>query len=107
MMIRSVTALAAALLLGTGCPKATTASNLSDDDRGELLSSQLEELRARVQSENPGCPGWKDVSKKVCELSTGVCALSGKHPERMGLQKRCTQSQEDCARFTDQAGRCP
>ncbi|MBM4381390.1 MAG: hypothetical protein FJ086_19135 [Deltaproteobacteria bacterium] len=107
MMTRSLTTLAAALLLGTGCPKNGTTPSLSDDDRAEFLSSQLEELRARVQAEPPGCPGWKDLSKKVCGLSSEVCGLSARKPERLDLQKRCTQSQEDCARFTDQAGRCP
>ena len=97
----------AALLLATGCPKAAPAPALSDEDRTELLSNQLEELRARTQAENPGCPAWKELSRKACGLSHELCELAGKRPERMDFQKRCTQAQEDCARFSDQAGRCP
>jgi hypothetical protein len=107
MLTRALTALAAALLLGTGCPKNATSPALSDDDRAEQLSAQLEELRARVQAEPPGCPAWKDLSKRTCGLSNEVCALSARRGERLDLQKRCTQAQEDCARFTDQASRCP
>jgi hypothetical protein len=97
----------AALLLSSACTRSTPAPSLSDDDRAELLSNQVEELRARTQAENPGCPAWKELSRKACGLSNELCQLAGKRPERLDFQKRCTQAQEDCARFSDQGGRCP
>lgn len=96
-----------ALMLGSSCTRNLAPVNAgTDEDQAERIQSQLEEIRARVQAEPPACPAWCDLQKKTCELSSQVCAISGRHPDRLDYQKRCIASQEDCARFNDNCSRC-
>ena len=97
----------AAVVLLTGCPKktATTVAG-TDDEQMDQLTAQLEELRAKVKAEDPKCPEWCNLSKRVCELSARTCEISGRNPDRMEMQQKCTQSQEDCAAFNDGCARC-
>jgi hypothetical protein len=95
--------------LGTGCPKrAETASPgpEGDDARVDHYAARLEELRARVQAQEPSCSEWRSLARDVCDLSQRTCEISGRHPDRPDLESRCIAAQEECARFNDSAAAC-
>lgn len=96
---------AAALLFA--CPK-STGSNVAGtaDEQMDLYSSQLEELRTRASSGDLKCSDWCSLKDKVCSLRDTTCDLATSHSTRDDFQKRCTTSQEDCARFNDSCTGC-
>ena len=100
-------ALCALLLAAAGCPKRVD-SNVAgtDDEQMDQLSARLEELRARVQAQEPQCKDWCSMSGEVSHLSQKVCDLSTKNPERSDMQQKCVASQEERARFNDGCAPC-
>lgn len=97
------------LLAVTGCPakRAETSVLGSGEDQLETMSAKLEEYRSRGQTGDLGCPGNCDAKRDVCAISEALCAASERQSDRADLATRCTQSQEDCARFNDDCSRCP
>ena len=95
----------AAVLLG--CPKAAPKGVTgTDEEQMDQLSAQLEELRTRVQAQEPKCDDWCAMSKKVAEMSKSICELSARNKDRAEMQQKCVTSQEDVARFNDSCASC-
>lgn len=94
-----------ALVALVGCPKrADTTVSGTDEERLDQYASRLEELRTRVQAENPSCDELCSMATEACEIATNVCDIATRIPER--AQDRCVAAQEDCARFNDACSSC-
>jgi len=94
------------LLLGlTACPKSTGGTNVAgtDDEQMDQFAAQLEELRTRQGLQ---CNDYCSLKSKVCDISKSACDIASKHGDRDDFQKRCVQSQEDCAHFNEGCGSC-
>lgn len=99
--------LAASAALALGCPKAPPKGVAgTDDEQVDQLSAQLEELRTRVQAQEPRCDDWCSMAKKVNDISTSLCEIAGRHTDRAEMQQKCVASQEDVARFNDSCASC-
>ena len=90
-----------------GCPKAPPKGVTgSDDEQMDQLSAQLEELRTRVQAQEPKCDDWCAMAKKVSDLSSSMCTLAERNRARAEMQQKCAASQEDIAHFNDGCSSC-
>ncbi len=97
----------AVALLVLGCPKRVDTNVAgSDDEQMDQLSARLEELRARVQAQEPQCKDWCSLAGEVNDLSKRVCDLSAKNADRADMQQKCVSSQEERARFNDGCAPC-
>lgn len=76
----------------------------SDEEMLDRHTARLEELRVRLQAENPGCPEKCAMTQEVCTLATKSCEIAEREPER--LQARCVSAQEECAKFGDACASC-
>lgn len=106
--MKSVLALAALALLFTGCPKKADTTNVAgtDDEQMDQLTAKLEEMRAKAKADEVKCPDWCSLAKQVCDFSHRTCEISGRHADRMDMQQRCAQSQEDCVSYNDGCAKC-
>jgi hypothetical protein len=95
------------ILFVIGCAKRQIRSVAADDDEHlDQLAAQLEEIKARVQAQEPTCSEWCPLAKKVCDISRTTCDISARHPDRKDIQTRCSATQEDCAKFNDSCTGC-
>lgn len=104
-MNRLVLASLAASMILLACPKSTGGPNLggSDDEKMDMLASQLEEYRTKSTTE---CSETCELKTKVCKLSDTTCEIAGRSADRAEYQKRCVSSQEECARFNEACSSC-
>ena len=104
-MNRLVLASLAASMILLACPKSTGGPNLggSDDEKMDMLASQLEEYHTRS---NTDCSETCQLKTKVCKLSDTTCEIAGRSADRAEYQKRCVGSQEECARFNEACSSC-
>jgi hypothetical protein len=105
-MTRRFSVLAPLLALAlAACPKAAppTTLNGTDDENMDQLASQLEEFHTKTEL---ACNDWCSTRRKVCDLSKSACEIAGKHTDRDDMQKKCTSSQEECARYNESCTSC-
>ena len=100
----AVVVFAAAFALA-GCPKRVESHTVSgtDEEKLDQYSARLEELRTRMQAENPACEDLCSTAKEVCEIQKSVCEITARLPDRAD---RCVAANEDCARFNDSCASC-
>jgi hypothetical protein len=106
-MHKSLFLLLAFATLTLGCPKAPPSGvSGTDDEQLDRLSAQLEELRTRVQAQEPKCSEWCTLASQVSGISKAICDIAGRNKDRTELQQKCVSSQEDVARFNDSCASC-
>jgi hypothetical protein len=76
----------------------------SDEEMLDRYAARLEELRVKLQAENPGCAEKCSMTREVCDLSMKICEIAERQPER--LQARCVSAREECASFGDACTSC-
>jgi len=102
--MRSLFAAAFLSLCLFACPKSTTTTVAgSDDEQMDRYSAQLEEIRTRV---DVPCNEVCSLKAKACDISSSVCAIAAKASDRDDFQKKCAQSQEDCASLSGKCASC-
>ncbi|MGQ0508302.1 MAG: hypothetical protein ACT4TC_23635 [Myxococcaceae bacterium] len=98
--------LVAALSLSLACPKRADVNVAgSDDEQVDQITAQLEEIRSSSQSDTK-CPDLCALAGRVDSFSATLCEISGRHPDRNDLQRKCVQSQEERARLNDGCAPC-
>ncbi len=100
-------ALLALSVLCLACPKRVDTNVAGSDDASlDQLTAQLEELRARVQAQEPQCKDWCSMKGEVTDLAKRLCDLSARNPDRTDMQQKCVSGQEEQARATDGCAPC-
>ncbi len=104
-MNRLLLASLAASLFLMACPKAASGPKLggSEDEQMDAIAAQLEEYRTKTQSD---CRESCDIKQKICRLSDTACEIAGRNADRAEYQKRCVNTQEECARFNEACSAC-
>ena len=104
-MNRPLLASLAASLFLMACPKAAPGPQLggSEDEQMDAIAAQHEEYRTKTQSD---CRESCDIKQKICRLSDTACEIAGRYADRAEYQKRCVNTQEECARFNEACSAC-
>lgn len=102
MQPRWLGALAALVLTACPRPVVTTVAG-SETEQLDQYAAQLEELRTRSDL---SCDDFCNLKPKACGISKSVCDIAGQNTSNEDFQKRCGQSQEDCARFNESCASC-
>jgi hypothetical protein len=76
----------------------------SEEEMIDRHTARLEELRVKLQAENPGCEQTCSMRREVCDLAIKICEIGEHQPER--LQAHCVSAQEQCAAFGDACASC-
>ena len=95
-------------LLAVACPKNNPDSNVAgtDDEQLDRYSAQIEEMHARIQAGEPKCSDWREMAKKMCDITRQVCAIADRHKDRDDIAKKCGSTQEDCANYNGSSTNC-
>jgi hypothetical protein len=97
-------ALLSAFTLTVCAKRAPTTVAGSDEEMLDRHTARLEELRVKLQAENPGCAEKCSMTREVCDLATKICGIAEREPDR--LQGRCVSAREECASFGDACDSC-
>ena len=90
-----------------GCPRnvpETVAG--SDDDMLDHYGAKHEELRARSRAPELDCEDRCKIALEGCELGRRICEVASRNENRVDMQRRCTEAQEECSSFNDGCARC-